>query len=102
MVVIYAPACLMAVLGFLSIARSPLKIAESSFSIRLRTAIFMTISICTAIYSIFITDSDFVAEVSIAFLIATALLFSACIWPAWLARSNPPFKRDLPISGRAP
>jgi hypothetical protein len=95
MVAHYAVACLMSALGYLAIACFPLRVAAASLCVRLVMAILVLIPSSYTIYVIFfVTDSSFVVGIGVALLLATAWLFTASIWPAWLARANPSFKRD--------
>lgn len=95
MVAHYAVACFLSALGYLAIARFPTRIAAASVCVRLVMAALVLIPSSYAIYVIFfVTDSSFVVGIGVALLVATAWLFSASIWPAWLSRVNPSFKRD--------
>lgn len=95
MVAHYAVACLMSALGYLAIASFPIRIAAASLCVRLVIATLMLIPSSYAIYVVFfVTDSSFVVGIGVALLVSTAWLFSASIWPAWLARVNPSFKGD--------
>lgn len=92
MVVHYAVACFLSALGYLAIARFPARIAAASVCVRLFIAALVLIPSSYAIYVVFfVTDSSFVVGMGVALLIATAWLFSASIWPAWLARANPSY-----------
>lgn len=92
MVAHYAIACFLSALGYLAIARFPIRIAAASVCVRLVMAALVLIPSSYAIYVIFfVTDSSVVVGIGVALLVATAWLFTASIWPAWLARATPSY-----------
>ena len=81
-------------LGYLGVAFSPSRLATAALYFRLLITFLMSVPCAVAVYLLFVTGSNEVIILCLALLVATAWLFSACVWPAWLASSNPAFERD--------
>ena len=96
----YALGSLASALGYLGVALIPKRLAVAALHFRLFIALLMSVPIAVAVYLLFVTGSAAVVALCLALLIATAWLLSACVWPAWLAGSNPAFERDAPKAAR--
>jgi len=98
----YALGGLASALGYLVVAFIPKRLAVAALHFRLFIALLMSLPIAVAVYLLFSTGSTEVVALCLALLVATTWLLSACVWPAWLASSNPTLKRDCRKSAAAP
>lgn len=92
-VVPFALAGFAAAVGYLVVAIIPRRLAVAAFELRALVACFMAFPCGVAAYLLVVTDSAAMVSFSLAVIAGTALLVTACVWPAWLARSNQSLQR---------
>ena len=86
----FALAGLAAAAGCLWVAVAPKQLAASIFELRLLVACLMGLPFAGAAFLLLVTHSAEMVGVSLVIMAGTAFLFSACIWPAFLKRTECP------------
>ena len=74
--------------GYAVVAFGPQKLVSASYGIRTLAVLSMALSCAAAGYLLVITNSFLVVALSCAVIAGTALLLTACVWPAWLVNPN--------------
>lgn len=89
----FAVGGLVAAAGYWAVAITPRRLAVAALEIRIVVACLMGVPCAVAIYLLSVTGSNGVMVFCLLALAGTALLFAACVWPAWIKHANPMLKR---------
>ena len=90
---------LVAAAGYLVVATVPRWLALAPLELRFLVACLLAVPGVVAVYLLGITGSTAMVSLSMAVIAGTAFLIAACVWPAWLARSNSSYM-DSPSTAR--
>ncbi|MDL2337307.1 MAG: hypothetical protein QFE16_05640 [Pseudomonadota bacterium] len=75
--------------GYLWVMFVPHRVAAGGRALRWLVGCLMALPCMVAAYLLAVTRAPEMVALCSTLLVATSWLLSACIWPAWLARSDP-------------